>query len=104
MFGPGEAHRFSNAGETDRRCTGYARPANNVEYFLTQLYRSIDENGGKRPGAFDAAFLLTRYGSEFGMPTLHSFVRHVVFPLQLAIGRALRKFEKFEDAPEPVRG
>src|SRR5262245_12839890 len=39
-FKTGEAHKFWNAGEGDLRCRGYAVPADNVEYLLTQLYDS----------------------------------------------------------------
>src|SRR5215208_6574104 len=31
-FGPGDAHRFWNAGDVDLRCTGHVEPADNVEY------------------------------------------------------------------------
>ena len=49
------------------RCaaTGEIWPPDNIEYFLTQIFESTDRNGGERPGMFDAAFLTTRYGSEF---------------------------------------
>jgi hypothetical protein len=73
--GPGETvilkqgvgHRWWNAGTTELRCTGRAKPPNNLEYFLTALFDSMKRRGRKRPGFFDAAFLLTRYRSEIRM-------------------------------------
>jgi len=37
------------------------KPPNNIEYFLTALFDSMKRSGRKRPGLYDAAFLLTRY-------------------------------------------
>src|SRR5688500_14123831 len=44
-FRAGEAHRFWNAGQGDLRCTGYIEPADNVEYFLTEMYASMKRSG-----------------------------------------------------------
>jgi quercetin dioxygenase-like cupin family protein len=46
-FKPGEAHRFWNAGEGDLRCTAYIEPADNAEYFLTELFESTKRSGGR---------------------------------------------------------
>ena len=102
-FRAGEPHRFWNAGEDDLRCTGYIEPADNVEYFLAALYDSTRRNGGTRPDPFDAAFLVTRYRSEFAMAEIPAFVQRFVFPLQVAVGRLLGRYRRYADAPEPVR-
>jgi uncharacterized cupin superfamily protein len=102
-FKPGEAHKFWNAGEDDLRCTGYVEPADNIEYFLTALYESTRRNGGRRPDAFDAAFLITRYRSEFSMVEIPAAVQKLLFPIQVALGRLLGRYRKYADAPEPVR-
>jgi quercetin dioxygenase-like cupin family protein len=36
-FAPGEVHPFWNAGDDDLVCSGYVRPPDNLEYFLTQI-------------------------------------------------------------------
>ena len=102
-FGPGVEHRFWNAGDEPLRCVGEIHPALNVEYFLSEVFSSMARNGG-RPGAFDGAFLLTRYRSEFAMTAIPRFVSRFVLPLQARIGRLLRRYDKFADAPEPVPG
>jgi uncharacterized cupin superfamily protein len=66
-FPAGQAHKFWNAGTEPIVCRGFAKPANNMEYFLTEIYKSTKANGGKRPATFDAAYLLNRYKSEFDM-------------------------------------
>lgn len=109
-FGPGDsvdfkagiAHRFWNAGDEPLICSGYIQPANNAEYFLTELYKSTAANGGERPGTFDSAWLLKRYGSEFDMLAIPGFVRKVIFPVALFFGNLTGKHKKFAGAPEPV--
>jgi quercetin dioxygenase-like cupin family protein len=102
-FAPGVPHRFWNAGDDELVCTGHARPPQNVEYFLTQLYASMRRSGGKRPGLFDTAYLLRRYRDEFGMLEIPAPVQRFVFPVVVAVGRLLGKHRRFADAPEPVR-
>jgi uncharacterized cupin superfamily protein len=102
-FEKGEAHRFRNAGDQDLICDGYIEPADNAEYFLTELYASMKRRGGHRPDPFDAAFLIRRYRSEFAMMEIPAMVQRLLFPSQVAIGRLLGKYRKYSDAPEPVR-
>ena len=103
VFKPGEAHRFWNAGQEELRCTGYIEPADNLEYFLTAIYASQRENGGSRPGPYEAAFLARRFGSEFGMSQVPGPVQRLVFPVLAAVGRLLGTYGKYADAPDPVR-
>jgi quercetin dioxygenase-like cupin family protein len=102
-FAAGEAHRFWNAGDDELVCTGWVRPPDNVEYYLTQIYASMRANGGKRPRLFDAAYLTSRYRSEFGMAEIPQPVQRVVFPIVVAIGRLFGRHRRFAGAPEPVR-
>jgi quercetin dioxygenase-like cupin family protein len=102
-FAPGETHRFWNAGDDELLCSGYVRPPDNVEWYLTQIFASMKANGGKRPRMFDAAYLLTRYRSEFGMAEIPAPVQHLVFPVVVAVGRLFGKHRRFAGAPEPVR-
>lgn len=102
-FAPGDMHRFWNAGDEDLECSGHIRPPDNLEYFLTKIYESTKAGGGKRPRMFDAAYLLTRYRSEFGMAEIPAPVQRFLFPVIVRLGK-LRGLEKrFADAPEPVR-
>ncbi len=102
MFEAGDAHRFWNAGDAPLVCRGVIKPAHNIEYFLTEIYKSAKANGGK-PGSFDAAWLLTKYRSEFAMLAIPSFVKKVIFPVTLFFGKLAGKHRKFKDAPEPVK-
>jgi quercetin dioxygenase-like cupin family protein len=103
VFMAGEAHKFWNAGEGELQCTGYVEPADNLEYFLTELYASTKRTGGARPDPFEAVFLMRRYRSEFAMVEIPAAVQRFVFPVQLAAGKVLGKYRRYADAPEPVR-
>ena len=103
VFAPGEMHRFWNAGDGPLRCTAYVQPPDNLEFFLSAIYDSQKRNGGKQPDPFDAAFLMQRYRSEFGMADIPAFVQRFVFPVQVALGRLLGRYRKYADAPEPAR-
>jgi len=104
VFKAGDAHRFWNAGDTELRCTAYIEPAHNVEFFLGAIFESTRRTGGQRPDPFDAAFLITRYRTEFAMLEIPPIVQRLVFPALVAVGRLLGKYEKYRDAPEPIRG
>jgi mannose-6-phosphate isomerase-like protein (cupin superfamily) len=102
IFSPGVAHRFWNAGNERLHYTGYVKPSLNYEYFIEQVYISANKNGDDKPRAFDAAFLLTRYKTEFDMLVIPRPVKLIVFPLLLFIGNLTGKFRKYKDAPLPV--
>jgi hypothetical protein len=101
-FAPGEMHRFWNAGEDELLCSGYVRAPDNLEYFLTQLFASTRPNGGRRPRLFDAAYLMSRYRSEFGLADIPAPVQRFVFPVVVAVGRLLGRHRRLAGAPEPV--
>jgi mannose-6-phosphate isomerase-like protein (cupin superfamily) len=73
LFAAGTPHKFWNAGNDVLVISGYVSPPENLVYFLSQLYKSSNENGG-RPGTYDVAFLLNRYKSEFGLLEIPAFV------------------------------
>jgi len=102
VFAPGEPHRFWNPGEGVLRCASAIEPAGNAEYCLAALYDSQKRSGGRRLNPFDAAFLARRYRDEFGMMTVPALVQRFVYPLLLAIGRLLGKFDRYAAAPRPV--
>jgi quercetin dioxygenase-like cupin family protein len=101
LFKTGVPHKFWNAGNDLLRLSGYASPANNVVYFLSHIYRSMNENGG-RPGMYDVAYLLRRYKTEFRMLEIPTFVQKLIFPVVLFLGSISGKKKKFVDAPDPL--
>jgi uncharacterized cupin superfamily protein len=102
-FAAGDPHKFWNAGETPLRCTGYIEPADNIEYFLGEIFASQRESRTVRPHPLDAAFLTRRYRSEFGMLEIPSIVQHLVLPVLVLFGTLLGRYRKFANAPAPIR-
>ena len=102
-FKKGVVHRFWNAGEDVLIGKGWVSPAHNLEYFLTEVFNSTKENGGKGPSPFDGAYLQTRYKSEFDLAEIPGFVKKFIFPVIVVMGRLLGKHRKFKNAPIPVK-
>jgi mannose-6-phosphate isomerase-like protein (cupin superfamily) len=103
-FKRGEVHRFWNAGEDILICKGWATPAYNLEYFLTEIYKSVKSNGGHRPSAFDSAYLLSKYKTEFDMTEIPPLVKMVMFPIIRSLGILTGKHKKFKGAPPAFTG
>ncbi len=99
----GTAHRWWNAGSDELQMTGWCCPPGNVEFFLGTLFASTKANGGRRPGLFDAAFLVSRYRTEFALIDMPAALRHVVIPIVYFLGTVLGKYKKFKDAPAPIQ-
>lgn len=102
-FPAGVAHRFWNPGPDDLHCTGFVEPADNVEYFLGEIFASARRRGRGVPDPFDAAWLSWRYRDEFALVEIPALVRRLVFPLVVAVGTLLGRYQRYADAPPPVR-
>jgi len=102
-FAAGDAHRFWNAGDGILRCNAFIEPAGNVEFFLGSLFESQRRNGGRRPSLFDIAWLCHTYRSEFTMLAVPTAVQRMLFPVVIGIGRLLGKYDRYADAPIPMR-
>lgn len=96
-------HRFWNAGDDELVVSSWVKPVNSLIFFLTALYAAQKKSGTGRPEMFDAAYLMTRYKSEYDLPELPSFVKKVVMPITYRIGQLLGKYKKFDGAPEPLK-
>jgi len=56
-----------------------------------------------RPAACTAMIVTRRYRDEFYMTEIPAVVQRFVFALLMLAGRALGKYGKYADAPEPMR-
>ncbi len=65
--------------------------------------RVAEAQRGSRPSLLDAAFLARRYRDEFGLVEIPAPVQRLVFPVLVAIGTLLGRYDRYTDAPEPVR-
>ncbi|MBK7959191.1 MAG: cupin domain-containing protein [Bacteroidetes bacterium] len=102
LFKRGMPHKFWAEGDVSLHCSGWIHPANSIVYFLSAVYAAQNKSGKGEPEPFDSAYLLTRYSSEYDMPEIPSFVKKIIFPITLFIGRILGKYEHFKSAPAPL--
>lgn len=100
-FHAGTPHKFWNAGNNKLKCKGWISPPNTIVYFLSEIYKSTNENNG-RPSTFDAAYLLHRYRHEYNMYDIPLFVKNIIFPISRILGTLAGKHKKYKDAPMPV--
>lgn len=103
LFERGTPHRFWNAGSDVLHCKGYVKPANSLVFFLTSIYAAQNKTQSHRPETFDAAFLMTKYASEFDMPELPPLVKKAIMPMTYQIGKLLGKYKHFKNAPPAVK-
>ena len=102
-FKRGVAHRFWAEGETPLHCTGWIAPVNTIVFFLSAVYAAQRKSGSEQPERFDAAYLLTRYASEYDLVGIPLFVKKVILPLTYQVGKLLKKYKHFENAPAPLK-
>ena len=103
VFERGQMHRFWNAGTENLHCEGWVKPANTLDYFLTSMYASATKSGKPEGDPFDSAYLIVRYKSEYDVKAIPTFVKKVIFPITVAIGKLLGKYKHFADAPEALK-
>lgn len=102
-FKRGVPHRFWNAGEEELHINGWVDPAENLIFFLSSLYTALNNGSDNRPEIFDAAYLTLRYKGEYDAIDIPVFVKKVIMPVALFIGRITGRYRKFDKAPEPIQ-
>lgn len=103
VFRRGIPHKFWNDGPEILRCEGWLKPANTIVFFLSSIYAAQNKSGNAQPELFDAAYLMTRYASEYEMNELLPFVKRIIMPIVYSVGKLLNKYAHFKDAPAPVK-
>ncbi|MBP6185145.1 MAG: cupin domain-containing protein [Saprospiraceae bacterium] len=103
LFKRGTPHKFWAENGEPLHCSGWIQPVNSLPYFLSAVYAAQNKSGKGEPDPFDAAYLLTKYATEYDMPEIPSFVKKVIFPITVFIGKLSGKYAHFKDAPAPLK-
>lgn len=103
LFKRGVPHRFWNAGEDMLTCKGWIKPAHSIVFFLSAIYAAQNKSGKAKPEAFDGAFLMNRYASEYDLPEIPKLVKSTLIPMTYYLGKVLGKYAHFKDAPPAVK-
>lgn len=103
VFRRGTPHKFWAVGNENLHMKGWIHPANTIIFFLSSVFAAQTKSGKGEPEAFDGAYLLTKYSSEYDMTEIPWFVKKVALPVTYLIGKLLGKYEHFRDAPAPMK-
>lgn len=103
LFKKGIPHRFWNDGQEVLHCSGWIKPANTIVFFLTSIFAAQNKSGKAQPEKFDAAYLMTRYSTEYDFLGIPKIVKKVVIPITYRIGKLLGKYRHFKNAPDPIK-
>ncbi len=96
LFERGVTHKFWAEGEVVLHCKGWVQPANTFIFFLSAVFAAQNKSRSHRPETFDGAYLLTRYASEYDLAEIPGFVKKLVLPLQVSVGKLLGKYQHFK--------
>lgn len=102
LWEAGVTHKFWNGGEDTLHYDGWVSPVDSFVFLLSEIHKAVYA-GNYKPSMFDIAFLMRKYRSEFRMTEIPGFVQATYFPFMVSLGKLLGKYEKYNDAPEPVR-
>ena len=84
-------------------CKGWVKPANTIVFFLSAIYAAQNKSGKAKPEAFDGAYLMSHYKSEYDLPEIPKLVKRTLILLTYYLGKLLGKYTHFQDAPPAVK-
>jgi len=96
VFEKSVPHRFWNSSEEELILVSWAKPAGNLQRYMTILFLSTSKRSSNAPGLFDAAYLAVQYRGEFDVLEVPRAMKHFVFPVVYWIGQALGLYKKYE--------
>jgi mannose-6-phosphate isomerase-like protein (cupin superfamily) len=102
-FGMGVPHRFWAEGDVPLHCNAWLYPVNTFVFFLSSIFAAQNKAGSDRPEMFDAAYLTTRYASEYELVGIPVFVKKVIIPVTYFLGKILGRYKHFKGAPQPIK-
>ena len=96
VFEKSVPHRFWNCSDEELILVSWAKPAGNLQRYMTILFLSTSERRTNTPGLFDAAYLSIQYRGEFDVLDVPRAMKQFVFPVIYWIGRTLGLYRKYE--------
>jgi len=96
VFEKSVPHKFWNSSDEELVLISWAKPAGNLQRYMTILFLSTSKRSSNTPGLFDAAYLMMRYRGEFDVLDVPRAMKQVVFTVVYWIGRILGLYKKYE--------
>jgi hypothetical protein len=89
-------HRFWNSSDEELILISWAKPAGNLQRYMTILFLSTSKRSSNTPGLFDASYLAMQYQEEFDVLEVPHAMKQFVFPVVYWIGQLLGLYKKYE--------
>ncbi len=96
VFEKNVPHKFWNAGDTELIINSWAKPAGNLQRYMTILFLSTSKRHSNTPALFDAAYLTIQYKGEFDVLEIPRPVKSLLFPAVYWVGRVFGLYRKYE--------
>jgi mannose-6-phosphate isomerase-like protein (cupin superfamily) len=96
VFEKSVPHRFWNSSDEELILISWAKPAGNLQRYMTILFLSTSKRSSNTPGLFDASYLAMQYREEFDVLEVPHAMKQFVFPVVYWIGQLLGLYKKYE--------
>ena len=96
VFEKNVPHKFWNAGDTELILNSWAKPAGNLQRYMTILFLSTSKRHSNTPALFDAAYLTIQYKGEFDVLEIPRPVKSLLFPVVYWVGRMFGLYRKYK--------
>lgn len=96
VFEKSVPHRFWNSSDEELMLVSWAKPAGNLQRYMTILFLSTSKRSSNTPGLFDAAYLAMQYRGEFDVLEVPRAMKQFVFPVVYRIGQTLGLYRKYD--------
>ena len=96
VFEKSVPHRFWNSSDEELMLISWAKPAGNLQRYMTILFLSTSKRSSNTPGLFDAAYLTMQYRREFDVLEVPRAMKQFVFPVVYWIGQILGLYKKYK--------
>ncbi len=95
VFEPGQSyqlptntiHSFYTADNTDIKFRTILKPALDIEWFLTEIFASMNRANSTKPSIFEASYILSQMNEQYYLADIPMFVQKNIFPILAAIGK-----------------
>ena len=99
----GSAHRWWNGGPDTLRFDGFARPAADLDQFLSAVFDVINSGPARRPPVFYMAHLLWRHRKTQAVLIAPRWIQSVLFPTVVLVGTLLGRYRRTDWPGSPDR-
>ena len=80
-------HGFYTADNTDIKFKVVYKPALDIEWFLTEIFASMNRANSTTPSIFEASYILSQMNGQYYLAGIPMFVQKNIFPVLAAIGK-----------------